>query len=144
MPSVSQTFQSPTCEPYQSVPVNLRTQVNTLRTTFKAAEKQITLGYSSADLSEMMRTRFSQEIGVFENHTVARGIDTTAWVTRSRQAILDATGNPSVADSHRPSFGSYIHQLRVFLAGVDSETIEIRHHYAWWYPKWLDILRAAW
>jgi len=120
-------------------------RMNNLRTTYRTTGKQITLGYSNADLAEMMHTHFSREIGVFDNHTVAHGMDTSAWVTRQRQEVLEAARQQSedFASSSLPLRNDF-QDLHGFLTSVNDENLEIRHHYAWWYPKWVDTLRAAW
>ncbi len=118
--------------------------MKTLRTTFRTNEKELTLGYSNQDLSVMMRTHFSQHIGVFDNHTVANGMDTDAWVTRGRQQVLNVVETFMATGGDIGTLQDYMQQLSQFLSTVEDERIEIRHHYAWWYPKWLDMLRATW
>ena len=97
-----------------------------LRTTFRADGKQLTLAYSMADLAQMMSSHFSQEIGVFENHSVAGGMATNRWVIRKRLQILDATETPST----NRTLQHYFRDLRSFLASVSDEDVQIRHHYA--------------
>lgn len=92
------------------------------------------------DLRALMDCEFSQVIGVFENHSVAHGQNTEAWVQKPSEHV-SAEANRLLED-HRSemtkSLAIYLDGLTNFLRENNSETVDIRHHYAWWYPKWLD------
>ena len=84
------------------------------------------------------------DIGVFQNHTVANGQNTESWVKRPRKsthlAVMNLLENP---DPLTQGLYDYLVQLHEFLETIESDNIEIRHHYAWWYPKWFDLLMAG-
>jgi hypothetical protein len=88
---------------------------------------------------------FPAAIGMYENHRVATGMDTSAWVARNRsnldREIIELEG---AVDFTGTSWATYFRNLRHFLTNAGSEDILIRHHYAWWYPKALDLFLAAW
>lgn len=117
--------------------------MNPFRTSFRTAEQTLTLPLSRVDLRNQMKHEFSLALGTFENHSVARGQDTEAWVSRSRGYLKREIDRfrEKCKDPSR-NLIRYITALESFLDTSDSETVEIRHHYAWWYPKWFDRLMA--
>ena len=118
--------------------------LNPFRTTYATAHAEVTLGYSSKDLQAIMDSGFSQIIGVFKNFTVATGQDTDAWVDSNCRTV--ARGCKILledAKGYSRSLDAYLQELASFLDRHPDAQLKIRHHYAWWYPKWLDMLRAS-
>ena len=118
--------------------------MNSLRTTYRNEHGEITLGLSMSDLEHLISTGFSEDIGIFDNHSGAHGQDTTAWVTKSQSKVsssVDAQHEHSEYMS--PSLIQYFEALNCFLRNNSSSHIKIRHHYAWWHPKWFDLLLAG-
>ena len=118
-----------------------------LATTYRVGKKECTLHFSDADLRVLMKekSRFISVIGIFDNFTVAGGQDTEAWVRQSIHRLREsATELASDAEGSGTGWPAYLMSLDAFLEGEDEEDeVFIRHHYAWWYPKWVDMFRAG-
>ena len=122
-----------------------------LATTYVIGDRSVTLAFSDKDLYTFSLSKRYEEgenffaaIGAWENHTVATGQDTKAWVTRPAADVLDAARNlMNVVDSASQFGRSYLVRLVAFLESQREQNVAIRHHYAWWYPKWVDRFRAA-
>jgi hypothetical protein len=118
-----------------------------LGTTFRIGSEELTMYYSEPDLRILMKAKspFISAIGIFDNHTVANGQDTDAWVRRTIGALRAATAQlADDAQGTRTTWVRYASMLNAFIKGTDDAgDIFIRHHYAWWYPKWVDMWRAA-
>jgi hypothetical protein len=118
-----------------------------LVTTFRIGSEELTMYYSESDLKILMKAKspFVSAVGVFDNHTVANGQDTDAWVRRTIGGLREATFQLAEdALGTRTTWVRYSALLNKFIEGRDDAgEIFIRHHYAWWYPKWVDMWRAG-
>jgi hypothetical protein len=114
------------------------------RTSFRLESTCLTLPLSGRDLQAMMDHGFTQVLGTFQNHSVARGQDTDAWVVRERAFFIRETERfRQSCENPSASLVRYIRRLEAFLGSHDDEAVHIRHHYAWWYPKWFDMFMAS-
>jgi hypothetical protein len=111
-----------------------------LATTYRLDGQLCTLHFSNRDLRALSLSHpFVTSIGMYENHTVASGQDTEAWVRRSTDIVRRAAGDLLDDDSLQgTNWPEYAEQLISFLADRKDQHLAIRHHYAWWFPKWVD------
>jgi hypothetical protein len=117
--------------------------MNRLRTTYAIDSEELTLPLSGRDLMAFMDHGFSMAIGVFENHSVARGQNTEAWVVRQRSELLSSISSfKSKCTVPSGNLVRYMGRLEQALLSSSAQQVRIRHHYAWWFPKWLDMLLA--
>ena len=126
-------------------------RMKNLATTYAAESRRITLTFSDRDLwryslsgKSAAGQSFFSEIGVWENHSVAHGQNTTVWIEVGIREPERSASRLSVEVGESVSFSkSYLEPLLHFLKEQGVRSVAVRHHFAWWYPKWVDRLRAA-